>query len=182
MPTTTFLSSGAGRVVDLGAGTGRSSIMVLEARPQARLVALDLFADSFKRHFGPSDTPQQMLLANLRAAGVDERATVETGDMRELPFEDASFDAAVSSYAIDHLGREGAKEALAEAARVVKPGGEFLLMVVADDAWVRFAFGPVLMHHMPGPEWWKGQVEEAGFEVVEQGRRPATAYILARRR
>ncbi len=43
LPTENFLRSGAGRVLDMGAGTGRSSIMVLQARPQATLVALDLF-------------------------------------------------------------------------------------------------------------------------------------------
>src|SRR5258708_18599618 len=52
LPTQSFLRSGTGRVLDLGAGTGRSSIMVLTARPQARLVALDLFGDSFDTHFG----------------------------------------------------------------------------------------------------------------------------------
>src|SRR5689334_13996003 len=43
LPTQSFLAAGAGRVLDMGAGTGRSSIMVLESRPQATLVALDLF-------------------------------------------------------------------------------------------------------------------------------------------
>src|SRR5947208_14995634 len=45
LPTQSFLRSGKGRVLDMGAGTGRSSIMVLESRPQTTLVALDLFAD-----------------------------------------------------------------------------------------------------------------------------------------
>ena len=34
MPTESFLKSGAGKVLDMGAGTGRSTLMVLEARPQ----------------------------------------------------------------------------------------------------------------------------------------------------
>src|SRR5437016_4972351 len=41
LPTQSFLRSGEGRVLDIGAGTGRSSIMVLESRPQTTLVALD---------------------------------------------------------------------------------------------------------------------------------------------
>src|SRR5262249_49320565 len=41
LPTSSFFPSGRGRVLDMGAGTGRSSIMVLEARPEATLVALD---------------------------------------------------------------------------------------------------------------------------------------------
>src|SRR5215831_1124813 len=66
LPTQTFLRSGTGRVLDIGAGTGRSSIMVLQSRPETTLVALDLFGESFNQHFGPTETPQQKLLANLK--------------------------------------------------------------------------------------------------------------------
>src|SRR5262245_4713528 len=101
LPSQNFLRSGTGRVLDMGAGTGRSSIMVLEARPRATLVALNLFGDSYVQHFGRGENPQLKLLTNLKAAGVERRATVETGDMRKLPFEPGAFDAIVSSYAID---------------------------------------------------------------------------------
>src|SRR5689334_11757091 len=40
LPTEKFLTSGSGRVLDMGAGTGRSTLMVLEARPQTSVVAL----------------------------------------------------------------------------------------------------------------------------------------------
>jgi SAM-dependent methyltransferase len=182
LPTESFLRSGGGRVVDLGAGTGRSSIMVLGARPQATVVALDLFAKSFDQHFGKSESPQDRLLANLKVAGVEQRATVATGDMRKLPFETGAFDAAVSSYAIDHLNSEGIRQALAETARVVKPGGEFLLMLVGKEPWMQFAFGPLLMHGgLRGAEWWTARMQEAGFQVEEQGTRPMTLYLRARR-
>jgi SAM-dependent methyltransferase len=182
LPTESFLRSGAGRVLDIGAGTGRSSIMVLESRHRATLVALDLFGDSFDMHFGRGESPQQRLLANLKAAGVDERATIKTGDMRELPFEAGAFDAAVSAYAMDHLNRRGIGQSLAEAARVVKPGGDFLLIVVAKEPWVQFTFGPLLMHSGTlGAAWWTTRLQEAGFQVVEEGTRPATLYVLARR-
>lgn len=182
LPTQSFLRSGRGRVLDIGAGTGRSSIMVLTSRPQATLVASDLFGDSFEAHFGPGDSPQQRLLQNLKAAGVDQRASIATADMRKLPFEDGSFDAIVSSYAVDHLNRDGIHQTLGEAARVLKPGGDFLLMLVANDRWVKFAFGPLLSHGgTRGPAWWEARVKEAGFQVLEQGTTPATLYFLLRR-
>ena len=182
LPTQSFLRSGTGRVLDVGAGTGRSSIMVLTARPQATLVASDLFGESFEHHFGRGESPRERLLRNLKAAGVDRRASVETADMRKLPFETASFDAIVSSYAVDHLGREGVGQALSEAARVVKPGGEFLLILVANDAWVKYAFGPALSHGgTRGPAWWRERIQEAGFQVAEEGTAPATLYFLLRR-
>ena len=182
LPAPNFFRAGQGRVLDIGAGTGRSSIMVLQSRPQATLVALDLFGDSFQRHFGPGGTPQQRLLANLKAAGVEQRATIETADMRKLPFEAATFDAIVSAYAIDHLNRQGSAQALAEAARVVKPGGDFLLMLVDNDPWAKFAFGPALSHGATrGAGWWTARLREAGFQIIEQGSRPLTLYLLARR-
>ena len=164
LPTQSFLRSGAGRVLDIGAGTGRSSIMVLKARPQATLVALDLFGESFEQHF------------------VDQRATIQTADMRKLPFEPAAFDAIVSAYVFEHLNREGIQQSLAEAARVVKPGGDFLLMLVAKEPWFQYTFGPMLMHQgFHGADWWTPRLQEAGFQVLEEGRRPVTLYLLARR-
>ncbi len=181
LPTQAFLKSSSGRVLDIGAGTGRSSIMVLTARPQTTLVASDLFGDSFEQHFGHGETPQQRLLANLKAAGVDGRASVETADMRKLPFEPASFDAIVSAYAMDHLNRQGSAQALAEAARVLKPGGDFLLMIIANEKWAKFAFGPLLSHSTRPTSWWTANVPSAGFRILEAGTRPLTFYILARR-
>jgi SAM-dependent methyltransferase len=179
LPTQAFLRSGTGHVLDLGAGTGRSSIMVLSERPRATLVASDLFGTSFSRHFGPGERPQDRLLANLKAAGVDGRATIATADMLKLPFADGSFDAIVSAYAMDHLGRSGGRTALAEAHRVLKPGGEFLLILVANDGWAKLAFGPLLSHSGTyGADWWRDAAVKAGFEVREAGTRPVTTYLL----
>jgi ubiquinone/menaquinone biosynthesis C-methylase UbiE len=145
-------------------------------------VALDLFGDSFTQHFGTGDRPEARLLANLRAAGVASRASIQTGDMRALPLDDASFDAVVSAYAMDHVGRGGAARALAEARRVVKPGGDFLLMLVANDVWMKIAFGPILSHGgTRGADWWREQAMAAGFEVVEEGAGLGTLYFVFRK-
>jgi SAM-dependent methyltransferase len=189
LPTQSFLSSGSGKVLDMGAGTGRSTLMVLEARPHTFVVALDSFSDSYVEHFGngksgeeTSDTGRQRLLLNLKAAGVEQRASVQPGDMRQLPFDPDTFDAIVSAYAIDHLGRDGPRRAFSEAYRVLKPRGEFLLMVIAKDFWLQFTFGPLLLHSRTvGPDYWQRAMRTAGFEVVEYGKRPATLYVLARK-
>jgi SAM-dependent methyltransferase len=180
IPTPGYLSSGAGRVLDIGAGSGRSSIMVLLERPNTTLVALDNFSATYIEGHGP-----EKLKANLRAAGVGGRAEVVSADMRKLPFPDASFDAIVSTYAIDHLPRNDIPGALSEAARVLRPGGEFLLEVMYPDAWMRFAYGPLMMHGARAGDIrsrWTAMMETAGFRALEQGTAPATFYIRAARR
>jgi SAM-dependent methyltransferase len=180
IPTPAYLASGTGRVLDLGAGSGRSSIMVLLERPKTTLVALDDFSATYIRGHGPDK-----LKANLRAAGVDGRAEVVSADMRKLPFENATFDALVSTYAIDHLPSGDIPGALAEAARVVRPGGEFLLEIMYPDPWMRFAYGPVMMHGANAGRIrarWPAMLEAAGFRVVEQGTAPATFYVRAIKR
>jgi ubiquinone/menaquinone biosynthesis C-methylase UbiE len=85
------------------------------------------------------------------------------------------------SYAIDRLNRKGIDQCLAEAARVLKPGGDFLLMVTAKEPCLQFAVGPLLLHSgSRGPQWWIERVQDAGFIVREQTR-PATFYLLAQR-
>jgi SAM-dependent methyltransferase len=103
LPTPRFLESGSGRVLDGGAGSGRSTLMVLLARPRATVVALDLFREGY----GIGGNAPDRLRANARAAGAENRLEIRTGDVREMPFEADSFDAAVSAYVIDHLNRKG---------------------------------------------------------------------------
>lgn len=180
LPTSAFLATGPARVVDLGAGSGRTAIMVLRERPRATVVALDNFSADYIQGHGPDKTR-----ANFRAAGVDARATVQAGDMRALPFTDASFDAAISAYAIDHLGRDDVPKALGETARVLKPGGQFLLEVMYPDWWMKFAWGPMLLHGASADRMrarWTGLVAEAGFRVQEVGTQPVTLYLLAVKR
>ena len=183
LPTEQFMKSGEGLVLDMGAGSGRSALMVLESRPKATLVALDTFAESYTAHFHEdSAAGQARLLANLRAAGVDGRATIKQGDMRQLPYPDATFDAIVSIAAIDHLGSKGVGLALREASRVIKPGGDFLLIVLSKDAWLKFIAGPLMLHSgTPKMESWAMALNTLKFDIVEKGTRPATIWILARK-
>jgi hypothetical protein len=56
------------------------------------------------------------------------------------------------------------------------------MMVITRDSWLKFTFGPLLLHSgTRGDQWWTSRLKEAGFQVLEQGTRPATLYFLARR-
>jgi SAM-dependent methyltransferase len=183
LPTPAFLPTGSGRVLDMGAGSGRSTLMVLLARSQATVTALDLYSG----YFGIEDNTPDRLLANARVAGVERRAETVVGDMRKMPFENGSFDAALSAFAVDHLPARDIPTALTEAARVLKPRGQFLYLGLNVDWYVRLAFPPI---HGHGNYWtrsetfskWRAMLEDAGFELVDEGTQPGTIYVLGQKK
>lgn len=178
LPTQQFLSSGTGRVVDIGAGSGRAAIGLLLARPRVTVTAVDIY----KGYYGIDDNTPERFMLNARIAGVADRAEAKVGDARELPLETGAYDGAISLAAIDHIPRAGIPKALAEAARVLKPRGEFLLMVVNVDHWAMFASPHAIGHHPRAhADRWRSMLESSGFEIVEQGTQPAVLYFLARK-
>ena len=100
--------------------------------------------DIYSGYWGIDENTPERFMRNARIAGVAERADARVGDMRKLPFADGEFDAVVSSYAIDHLRRDERPNAIAEVARVLKPGGEFLLMIIHVD-WKTWLVSPLLL-------------------------------------
>lgn len=177
LPTDRFLRSGSGRVLDVGAGSGRAAIGVLLARPGTTATGVDIYSG----YWGIDENTPERFMTNARIAGVDGRADARVGDMRKLPFADGEFDAVVSSYAIDHLRRAERGTAIAEVARVLKPGGEFLLMIIRVD-WRTWLVSPLLAHHpSQSPEPWRELLQQNGFAVQEEGTPLATLYFLAKK-
>ena len=177
LPTERFLPSGSGRVLDVGAGSGRAAIGVLLARPQTTAIGVDIYSG----YWGIDENTPERFMRNAQIAGVAERASARVGDMRELPFGDGEFDAVVSSYAVDHLRRAERSKAIGEVARVLKPGGQLLLMVIQVD-WRTWFVAPLLAHHpSQEPEPWRGWLRENGFTLEEEGTGLATLYFLAKK-
>ncbi|HEY6617328.1 MAG TPA: hypothetical protein VIZ32_22530, partial [Vicinamibacterales bacterium] len=85
----------------------------------------------------------------------------------------------------DHLNRDGVERTLAEVTRVLRPEGQFLLMVVNPDIWTRIAMPFLHGHGYFGgpahPERWRSQLSAAGLEVVEEGTQPASLYFLTQK-
>ena len=118
---------GGETVLDVGCGHGLLLITAARALTTGRALGLDLWSQ-VDQH----DNRREATLANAAAEGVADRVEVHDGDMRELPFGDASVDAVVSSLAIHNVpGRDARRKALTEIARVLKPGGQVALLDIA---------------------------------------------------
>lgn len=100
-------------VVDLGAGTG---LLALALAPRVQgLVAIDI--------------SERMLERLDDAAAADGLINVEplVADLRRLPLEDECATLVVSNYAFHHLDDPGKELALAEARRILRPGGRLVI-------------------------------------------------------
>jgi ubiquinone/menaquinone biosynthesis C-methylase UbiE len=101
----------AGEVLDLGAGTGAAS-RAASAAGAKRIVALDI-------------------AAGLLAVDAAARPPAVVGDARALPFRNGAFDAVVAAFSLNHVPDPAA--ALAEAARVLRPGGALAVSAYTTD-------------------------------------------------
>lgn len=99
------------RVLDAGCGAGHTAAAF--APQVAEVVAYDLTAPMLEQ---VKVLAQERGLTNIRT---------EQGTVEQLPFDAHSFDLVVSRYSAHHWAQP--QTALAEFARVLKPGGQFIL-------------------------------------------------------
>jgi len=165
LPLAAALAAGAERVLDLGTGEGQMARM-LQA-DGAQVVGIDVAASQIDE-------------AVRRGGGV----TYLRSSVAGLPFAAASFDLAIACLVFEHI--DDLDESLAEVARVVEPGGRFVLFLnhpllqTPGSGWIDD-------HILEPPEqyWRVGPylVETETIEQVELGvyirfiHRPLSRYI-----
>jgi ubiquinone/menaquinone biosynthesis C-methylase UbiE len=99
------------RCLEIGCGQGALARLLVEGYG-AQMIASDY-------------DPAQVAVARERLADIDGQVEFRVVDGREMPFENAQFDA-VFSFGVLHHIPGGWRQVLAEAARVLKPSGWFL--------------------------------------------------------
>src|SRR5207244_8834508 len=105
-------------LLDIGTGTGRM---------------LEILAPRVERALGIDQSREMLSVArvNLEQAGL-ENGSVRLGDMYQLALPDDSFDAVVIHQVLHYADRPA--EAIAEAARVLRPNGGLVLVDFAPHA------------------------------------------------
>lgn len=107
------VSGGATDLLDVGVGTGNLAIPAIQRWRDVRVTGIDASTEM---------TEAVLALANDRLATPDrDRLVARTAVADELPFEDATFDAAMSSFVFQLVPDR--PRAFREVHRVLRPGG-----------------------------------------------------------
>jgi SAM-dependent methyltransferase len=147
LPNRTFDS-----VLEVGYGAGA---VLLTLAPSARaMTGIDLDADPAAAH------------ALLAAHSYE--AELSKASVYEMPFKDGAFDLVVSFSVFEHLHEY--KRGLADVARVLRPGGHFLLGMPAVNLMMEAGFRAIGFkgiedHHVTTPAAVAKALEGAGFRV-----------------
>ena len=155
--------AGSSRVLDVGTGEGQ--LARLAGRTAELVVGVD-------------PTVAQLVAARARAG----TPVYVRGAAASLPFPDARFDAVVACLVFEHI--EDYREAIAEVARVLEPGGTFLfflnhpLLQTPNSGWID--------DHILDEQYWRigpYLVEDLSMEEVAPGvrlpfvHRPLSRYV-----
>jgi malonyl-CoA O-methyltransferase len=137
------------RALDLGTGLGDAALLIAREFPQARVRGVDL-----------SD---EMIRLAQRRIGLDPegRVAFRVADAAHLPYEDDSFDL---------VAQLNMPPFFAETARVLRPGGYFVIAAT---------FGPATPFYTPESVLRRGFVR-VGLEQIESGGAGAGTYWVAR--
>jgi demethylmenaquinone methyltransferase/2-methoxy-6-polyprenyl-1,4-benzoquinol methylase len=112
------LPAGA-RVLDLATGTGDLALMIARMHPDAHVVGSD-----------PSKRMLEVGVEKVARSGLTERVELEVGDAQALRYDDNSFDGCCIAFGIRNVPDRHA--ALAEMARVTRPGGRVAVLELGE--------------------------------------------------
>lgn len=146
-------------VLDVGCGTGTLAILAKATVGRSGMVC------------GVDPSPEMVERACFKAVRAGVEIRFENAAAQALPFPDSSFDLALSTMMLHHLGSAARRELAAELRRVVRPDGRALIVDFAEAAAKRRGLKGHLRHrhgHVDPTEI-VGLLQDAGFHSVDSG-------------
>jgi SAM-dependent methyltransferase len=151
------------RVLDIGCGIGRMArVLAPELAPPGSYDGFDIVAEGIswcRRHYRDTAAPFHFEHADLHNTQYNPGGTGSAAEYR-FPYPDATFDLAIATSVFTHLLADAAENYLAQAGRVLRPGGRlfatFLLVEGGGGPGAAFAFeggvGPAAVADPDVPE------------------------------
>jgi ubiquinone/menaquinone biosynthesis C-methylase UbiE len=129
------------RVFDLGCGIGNI------------LIALAEHIDFTHPATGVDISPDLIRIGEreIAGAGLRDRIELRVAPATRLPFEDGAFDVVLTSHVLKHLDDDTLLASFREVARVLRPGGRFLLWEFAKSPRSALLFWSARLTGLPPP-------------------------------
>ena len=168
------------QILDVACGTGDSTIVTAKAAaPGSHVIGADI-----------SEGMMALVMDKARAAGVEDRVSLQVADGENLPFEEASFHRVTCAFGIRNF--EHKELGLKEFYRVLKPGGKAVILELSVPRnrvlcwlydlyflhilpWIggrisgdkaAYQYLPASVHAFPAPEVFQQMIRDAGFSQV----------------
>jgi len=117
----------AGHALDVGCGSGSLAVKLAQAHPALRVTGVDSWGHDW-------EYSSDECARNARIEGVADRVSFRKQSGSALAFPDASFDAVVSCMTFHEIKENPDKtDGVAEALRVLRPGGTFVFLDLFGD-------------------------------------------------
>ena len=145
------------KILDLGCGTGSTTLMIKQAFPNAEVIGLDL-------------SPQMLVMSNYKAQQVGLDIQWVHGMAEATKYADGEFDVVTASLLLHETPSSVSQAVLQEAYRLLKPGGKVIILdghqkTLRNTTWLTDIFEePYIQEYAAGSvDAWLGK---AGFSQV----------------
>lgn len=163
-------------VLDIGSGTGRTSILMAKKLKDTKVVGIDIYSNKTLTGNSPDRAYE-----NAEIEGVGKKVFFNYGDALHIPFRDECFDLVTSGSVIHIFPKEKQREILNEINRVLRKKGKLIMM-----EWLRspktallFLFATFFVFQTEG--YWIRLLEESGLTDIETVRIGGLGILSAKK-